>query len=178
MEDAASCKYPKQLAFSSKLVPSSSHPACAASVSSMQLCTACPYPASLHLHMPVLMLAGSGIVYPAPATAAEAASAGDQALEALQAVVTQPLPDRSKATPSKRKGSQHGMMIVICDEMDHLMSTVQDVLYDLFFLPQVSHCCNCPSYSCRILLLLCLLVSMPDPLACENVSCISACWML
>ena len=75
-------------------------------------------------------------MYPA-ASASEAASASDQALEALQAVMTQPLPDRTKATPSKRKGSAHGMMVVVCDEMDQLMSSAQEVLYDLFFLPQV-----------------------------------------
>ena len=80
--------------------------------------------------------AGSGIVFPAASTA-EAASAHDQCLEALQAVMTQPLPDPTKATPSKRKGGGHGMMVVICDEMDQLMSTARDVLYDLFFLPQV-----------------------------------------
>ncbi len=81
--------------------------------------------------------AGTSIAYPA-ASASEAASSHDQSLEALQAVMTQPLPDRTKVTPSKRKGSGHGMMIVICDEMDQLMSSAQEVLYDLFFLPQVS----------------------------------------
>ena len=78
-------------------------------------------------------------MYPAGAAAAEAASSGSQALEALQAVITQHLPDGKKATPSKRKTSSHGMIIVICDEMDQLMSTAQEVLYDLFFLPQVEH---------------------------------------
>ena len=78
-------------------------------------------------------------MYPA-ASASEATSAPDQALEALQAVMTQPLPDGTKATPSKRKGSAHGMMIVVCDEMDQLMSSAQEVLYDLFFLPQVLLC--------------------------------------
>ena len=78
-------------------------------------------------------------MYPA-ASASEATSAPDQALEALQAVMTQPLPDRSKTTPSKRRGSAHGMMVVVCDEMDQLMSSAQEVLYDLFFLPQV----QCP----------------------------------
>ena len=85
------------------------------------------------------LLSGTSIVYPAGAAAAEAASTGDQALEALQAVITQPLTDRSKTTPSKRKMSSHGMMIVICDEMDQLMSSAQEVLYDLFFMPQVTH---------------------------------------
>ncbi len=80
---------------------------------------------------------GTRIVYPAAAPS-EATSSPDQSLEALQAVLTQPLPDSKKATPSKRKGSGQGMMIVICDEMDQLMSSAQDVLYDLFFLPQVS----------------------------------------
>ena len=83
------------------------------------------------------MFSGTSIVYPAGAAAAEAASTGDQALQALQAVITEPLPDRSKNTPSKRKMSPHGMMIVICDEMDQLMSSAQEVLYDLFFMPQV-----------------------------------------
>ena len=83
------------------------------------------------------MFSGTSIVYPAIAAAAEAASTGDQALQALQAVITEPLPDRSKNTPSKRKMSPHGMMIVICDEMDQLMSSAQEVLYDLFFMPQV-----------------------------------------
>lgn len=88
---------------------------------------------------------GTRIVYPA-ASASEATSSPDQSLEAVQAVVTQPLPDSKKATPSKRKGSGHGMMIVICDEMDQLMSSAQEALYDLFFLPQVSSssCHNCP----------------------------------
>ncbi|DBA84848.1 hypothetical protein WJX77_006429 [Trebouxia sp. C0004] len=80
--------------------------------------------------------AGTRIAYPA-ASASEATSSPDQSLEALQAVLTQPLPDSKKATPSKRKGSGHGMMIVICDEMDQLMSSAQEVLYDLFFLPQL-----------------------------------------
>ena len=80
---------------------------------------------------------GTRIVYPAAAPS-EATSSPDQSLEALQAVLTQPLPDSKKATPSKHKGSEHGMMVVICDEMDQLMSTAQEVLYDLFFLPQVS----------------------------------------
>jgi hypothetical protein len=80
---------------------------------------------------------GTRIVYPA-AEASEATSSPDQSLQSLQAVLTQPLPDSKKATPSKRKGSGHGMMIVICDEMDQLMSNAQEVLYDLFFLPQVS----------------------------------------
>ncbi|KAA6422841.1 MAG: cell division control 6 protein [Trebouxia sp. A1-2] len=80
--------------------------------------------------------AGTRIVYPA-AAASEATSSPDQSLEALQAVLTQPLPDSKKATPSKRKGCGHGMMIVICDEMDQLMSNAQEVLYDLFFLPQL-----------------------------------------
>ena len=61
-------------------------------------------------------------------------------MESLQAVLTQPLPSQPsstphKGTPSKRRGV--GMLVVICDEMDQLMSTAQDVLYDLFFLPQV-----------------------------------------
>ena len=90
-------------------------------------------------HETLCSFSGTSIVYPTGAAAAEAASAGDQALEALQAVITQPLPDRSKVTPSKRKMSSHGMMIVICDEMDQLMSTAQEVLYDLFFMPQVTH---------------------------------------
>ena len=88
-----------------------------------------------------LLTPGTGIVYPAGATA-EAASGGDQALEVLQAAVTQPLPDGSKVTPSKRKGASHGMMIVVCDEMDQLMSSAKEVLYDLFFLPQV-YCLSC-----------------------------------
>ena len=92
---------------------------------------------ALHTCTTALLPAGPGIVYPAAASTAEAASASGQALEALQAVITQPLPDRSKMTPSKRKGLSHGMMVVICDEMDQLMSTAQEVLYDLFFLPQV-----------------------------------------
>ena len=89
-----------------------------------------------------LWSSGTSIVYPAGAAAAEAASTGDQAQEALQAVITQPLPDRSRTTPSKRKMSSHGMMIVICDEMDQLMSSAQEVLYDLFFMPQVIHSCK------------------------------------
>lgn len=80
-------------------------------------------------------------MYPAGAAAveaaAEAASSSSQALEALQAVITKPLPDGRGATPRKRKMPSHGMIIVICDEMDHLMSSAQEVLYDLFFLPQV-----------------------------------------
>ena len=83
------------------------------------------------------MFSGTSIVYPAAEAAAEAASTGDQAQEALQAVITQPLPNRSKSTPSKRK--THGMMVVICDEMDQLMSSAQEILYDLFFMPQVIH---------------------------------------
>ena len=75
-------------------------------------------------------------MYPAASTSEEAAG-HDQALEALQAVVTHPLPDPTKPSSTKRKGPGHGMIIVICDEMDQLMSSAQDVLYDLFFLPQV-----------------------------------------
>ena len=86
-----------------------------------------------------MMHAGTSIVYPA-ASASEAASPHDQSLETLQAVMTQPLTDRTKVTPSKRKGCAHGMVIVICDEMDQLMSSAQEVLYDLFFLPQVRYC--------------------------------------
>lgn len=38
------------------------------------------------------------------------------------------------------------MLVVICDEMDQLMSTAQDVLYDLFFLPQViTYCMSQPN---------------------------------
>lgn len=88
-------------------------------------------------------------MYPTGASAAEAASTGDQALEALKAVITQPLPDQSKSTPSKRKAPPHGMMIVICDEMDQLMSSAQEVLYDLFFMPQVRHV-HAGLYSCSV----------------------------
>lgn len=86
-----------------------------------------------------MMHAGTSIVYPA-ASASEAASPHDQSLDTLQAVMTQPLTDRTKVTPSKRRGCGHGMVIVICDEMDQLMSSAQEVLYDLFFLPQVRYC--------------------------------------
>jgi len=95
---------------------------------------------------------GTRIVYPA-ASASEATSSPDQSLEALQAVLTQPLPDSKKAIPSKRKGSGHGMMIVICDEMDQLMSSAQEVLYDLFFLPQVS---SQPAHAIFTLLFVCM----------------------
>ena len=97
---------------------------------------------------------GTSIVYPA-AEASEATSSPDQSLQALQAVLTQPLPDSKKATPSKRKGSGHGMMVVICDEMDQLMSSAQEVLYDLFFLPQVSSSC-CHGYPPSLLMQLVL----------------------
>lgn len=60
-------------------------------------------------------------------------------------MLTQPLPGQQgsappKSTPGKRKGPGQGpgMLVLICDEMDQLMSTAQDVLYDLFFLPQVT----------------------------------------
>ena len=95
-----------------------------------------------------MLHAGASIIYPA-ATASEASSTPTQALETLQAALTQPLPGQHSSTsqakgtpgrtPGKRRGSGQGvgMLVVVCDEMDQLMSTAQDVLYDLFFLPQV-----------------------------------------
>lgn len=91
---------------------------------------------------PCRVAIGGDIVYPA-ATSSEATSSSGQALESLQAVLTQPLPAQQSSTPhkggtpGKRRGAGLGMLVVICDEMDQLMSTAQDVLYDLFFLPQV-----------------------------------------
>lgn len=96
-----------------------------------------------------MLRAGGSIIYPA-ATALESGSTPAQALETLQAVLTQPLPGQHSSTPQargtpgrtpgKRRGAGQGvgMLVVICDELDQLMSTAQDVLYDLFFLPQVS----------------------------------------
>ncbi len=65
------------------------------------------------------------------ASGAGVAAPADEAHAALRELAQAPL-----ATPSK-KGKQAGVLILILDEMDQLISQDRAILYSLFSLPQV-----------------------------------------